>query len=214
MLKDKEKLKEYRKKYYEKNKDTLLKKSKEKRLENIEEARRRQRELRSKNRDKINSRDRDYYQKNKELILNKLAEKRKDPIYIEKKKTQNKKWREKNPTYSSKLRKRKRANMTPEELIKDKERVKLQSRNARAHKLGFKNYQEYLNYKAYQKKIKDINSKIKKIHWNARLKYWEKNKEKNRLTDLQKRKEKRKIDIQYKLLDNLRCRTRKILRIQ
>jgi hypothetical protein len=121
------------------------------------------------------------------------------------------KWYSKNPTYCNTYRKSKRADMTREELKKDKERVRIDSANAYARRAGYKDYQEYFDkcksLKVYNRKIKEINLIIAKAH-----------KKIERDNRKEKRKEERRIKIQtddkLRLIENVRCRTRKILRIQ
>lgn len=87
-----------------------------------------------------------------------------------------------------------------------------------ALKKGFNSIEEYEQY-LLNNKIERENKKIEKQKEKEKIREIKRQekirlKELKRIADNEKRKEQRKVDLQYKLTDNLRARTRKILRIQ
>jgi len=99
------------------------------------------------------------------------------------------------------------------------------NREYRAKKLGFNTIEEYENYllnkklEAEKKRkekeiIREEKRKQREIERQYRIDNAEKIKEERRIKTNQDRKAQRKIDKQYQIMDNLRARTRKILKIQ
>lgn len=154
--------------------------------------------------------------------LNNLAKKR----YIEKglgekRKLSKKLWAQKNKEKVNELSKKWK--------IENPEKYKLKLKKDRAKQLGLSSVEEYEQY-LLNNKIERENKKIEKqkekekIREEKRLKrikdaeYRKLNakklKEEYRKKQNLMYKEKRKIDKQYQIMDTLRCRTRKILKIQ
>jgi hypothetical protein len=152
------------------------------------------------------NKDKKYRIKNKDKILcYERSENR-----IKRKKEINKKRQIENPQYYRDSQKKWREN-NPEKLKLKRKKDKEKRRMLSAKNKGFNSWEEYISNIEETKKrkehIKNINIKIKK----AKSKIL---KEKRRLENNKKRKLQRKIDLQYKITDNLRSRTRKILKIQ
>jgi len=100
--------------------------------------------------------------------------------------------------------------MTPKELNACKEKNIVMCKTYRAKQLGFKNLEDYLKYKSvkvYNRKLKEINLIIARANKKAKL-------EKQKAETKERERIKRQTDDKSKLIENIRCRTRKILRIQ
>jgi hypothetical protein len=128
----------------------------------------------------------------------------------EKRKQQKKEWNKKN--------KDKVLNSFNNWKKENPEKYKLKCRMDKVKQLGLSSIEEYEQY-LLNNKIERENKKIEKQKEKEKtreIKRQEKIrlKELKRIADNEKRKKQRKIDKQYQIMDTLRCRTRKILKIQ